>query len=112
MTIRDRGKIKWQGAFFMPEHVKMLGNMRTDYYRTKKPQLDTYQFEEFDGLINEAMANNLLVKIMIWQEGFTSEICGRVSNVDLFNQQLRIELRTGHFERVKMMDIISMVVND
>jgi hypothetical protein len=37
MTIRDRGKVKWQGAFFMPEHVKMLGELRTDYYRQAKP---------------------------------------------------------------------------
>jgi len=28
--IRDRGKLKWQSAFFMPEHVKMLKNLKTE----------------------------------------------------------------------------------
>jgi hypothetical protein len=56
MAIRDRDKMKWASAFAMPEHMRLLKEMRTDYYRTKKPQLDTYQFDEFDEVISEAVA--------------------------------------------------------
>jgi hypothetical protein len=40
MAIRDRGKIKWQGAFFMPEQVKMQGDLWQDMKREAKPILD------------------------------------------------------------------------
>jgi len=30
MTIRDRGKIKWQSAAFLPEHTAMLKEMNRD----------------------------------------------------------------------------------
>jgi hypothetical protein len=110
MAINDRGKIKWQGAFFMPEHVKMLGELRTDYYRTAKPQLDVGQLEEFDVIISEAMADNMPVKVRTWHHGFNSDICGKVHYVDPITQQLRIEVKPGEYERVKMADIISVVI--
>jgi hypothetical protein len=112
MTIRDRGKMKWHGAFFMPEHVKMLGNLRTDYYRTEKPQLDLNQYEEFDERVSGAMAENLPIKVTIWQNGITSEIIGNVHYVDPLTKQLRMEVNSGVFELVRFDDIINVVVND
>jgi hypothetical protein len=112
MTIRDRGKIKWQGAFFMPEHVKMLGNLRTDYYRTKKPQLDTYQLDEFDEVIREAMAENIPIKISVWQDGFSSELCGKVHFFDTLTHQIQVEVQPGDYERVNMADIIDVGIGE
>jgi hypothetical protein len=112
MTIRDRGKMKWHGAFFMPEHVKMLGNLRTDYYRTEKPQLDLNQYEEFDERVSGAMAENLPIKVTIWQNGITSDIIGNVYYVDPLTKQLRMEVNSGVFELVRFDDIINVVVND
>lgn len=109
LAIRDRGKMKWQGAFFMPEHVKMLGNLRTDYHRIIKPQLDNYQFEEFNEVVSEAMAENKPIKITIWQDGFTLDKSGYVHYVDLLTQQLRIEVQPGEYECVKMVDIIKVI---
>ncbi|MDZ5470415.1 YolD-like family protein [Bacillus sp. 31A1R] len=55
MTIRDRGKMKWQGAFFMHEHVKMLNDFNVDYYRHKKQVLDVDELEDIENKIHEAM---------------------------------------------------------
>lgn len=112
MTIRDRGKMKWHGAFFMPEHVKLLGNLRTDYLRTDKPQLDAYQYDEFDECIGEAMANNLPIKITVWQDGFSTEITGNVHDIDPMKKQLQIEETAGEYNRVRFEDIINVVVID
>jgi hypothetical protein len=112
MSIKDRGKMKWQGAFFMPEHIKMLGNLRTDYYRTDKPELDVYQVNEFDERICEAMANQLPVKVTVWENGFTRSINGMVHYIDPLTQELRIELKPGEYERVKFVEIINIVVMD
>jgi hypothetical protein len=112
LTIRDRGKVKWQCAFFMPEHVKMLGELRTDYYRQAKPQLDGYQYDEIDDCLSEAMAENKAVKITVWRDGFTTDVIGKVHVVDPLTQQLRIESRPGKFEGVKFADMIGVVISD
>jgi hypothetical protein len=104
--------MKWQGAFFMPEHVKNLVDLGTDYHRQAKPQLDEDQFEEFDLLISEAMSFNRPVKVTSWANGFTSEVCGNVHYVDPLTQQLRIEIAPGEFRRVQFADIVGVMVAD
>jgi hypothetical protein len=107
MAIRDRGKVKWQMAFGMPEHVKMLGELRTDYYRQAKPQLDGYQYDEIDECLTEALADNKPVKVTTWANGFTTDICGRIDSVDPITKQLRID-----GQRVRFADIIGVVIAD
>jgi hypothetical protein len=46
MAIRDRGKIKWAPASFMPEGFAMTREMYRDQARQTKPILDEYQTEE------------------------------------------------------------------
>jgi hypothetical protein len=112
MAIKDRGKMKWQGAFFMPQHVKMLGDIRTDYYRTNKPELDAYQLIELDERICAAMAHNLPIKLTVWEGGFTRDINGMVHFIDPLTKELRIEIKPGEYERVKFEVIINIVVMD
>lgn len=87
----------------------MLGDLRTDYYRTAKPQLDVYQLDEFDERICEAMAVNQPVKMTVWHGGFTSDIVGKVHYVDPLTKQLRLEVKEGEFEYVKFEDIINVL---
>jgi hypothetical protein len=69
MAIRDRGKIKWQPASFMPLGFEMTRAMFKDQERTMKPLLDEYEKEEFDRSIAYAMEYNLPVKIKVWSDG-------------------------------------------
>jgi hypothetical protein len=41
--LRDRGSKKWQSSFSIPEHVKMLKDLRNDYYKSPHPELDEIQ---------------------------------------------------------------------
>jgi hypothetical protein len=91
----------------MPEHVKMLGELRTDYHRQAKPQLDGYQYDEIDECIAEALADNKPVKVTTWANGFTADIYGRIDDVDPITKQLRIE-----GQRVRFADIIGVVIAD
>ena len=48
MAIRDRGKIKWRPASFMPLGFEMNRAMFKDQERTMKPLLDEYEKEQSD----------------------------------------------------------------
>lgn len=48
MVIRDRGKIKWQPASFIPLAFEMQRSMFKVQERQPKPLIDVYEFEVFD----------------------------------------------------------------
>ncbi|MGE1103684.1 YolD-like family protein [Peribacillus simplex] len=76
MSIKDRGKLKWQPALMLPEHVKLLNEANKDYYRQVNPILDEYQLEEFENKIHTAMEFASLVKFTVWEDGFDWEYTG------------------------------------
>lgn len=112
MTIRDRGKIKWLAASFMPEAFAMTREMYRDAERQAKPLLDVYQAEEFDSRLAYAMESNLAVKISVLEDGFTADYTGRIHYVDPITHQLRIEVNTGEYERITFDDVVGVVVVD
>jgi hypothetical protein len=110
MAIRDRGKMKWQPASFLPLAFEMTGEMFKDQARTAKPIVDEHQTEEFDLRIAYATEYNHTVKLTVWEDGFTHDITGRVHYVDPITHELRIALKSGEFERVAFDDVIGVKV--
>nr|WP_263327867.1 YolD-like family protein [Neobacillus sp. Marseille-Q6967] len=110
MTIRDRGKIKWMAASFMPEVFAMTRDMYKDAERQARPILDVYQTEEFDQRICYAMESNYAVKITVWSDGFTADYTGRIHYVDPITHRLRIEVKPGEYERIAFDDVVGVVV--
>lgn len=97
MAIRERGKIKWRPASFMPEGFAMTHAIVKDQERQEKPTLDKYQGEEFDQKICYAMEFYLPVMLTIWEDGFTEGITGIVHYIDLIRHDLRVEMKPGEF---------------
>lgn len=112
MAIRDRGKIKWRPASFMPLGFEMTRAMFKDQERQPKPLIDEYEKEYFDQRIVYSMENNLAVKLTVWGDGFTVNITGRIHNVDPITSHLRIEVMPGEFERIAFDDVVGVVVVD
>ncbi|MFE3973279.1 MULTISPECIES: YolD-like family protein [unclassified Peribacillus] len=112
MTIRDRGKVKWAPAAFLPEYTKMLRELNTDYHRKRKPIIDEFQFEEFDQRICYAREYNFAVKIMKWVDGFNYEIIGRVHYVDPIRKEVRLKTEADEVKRLKMSEIIAVEVHE
>ncbi|MFD5851125.1 YolD-like family protein [Cytobacillus pseudoceanisediminis] len=110
MAIRDRGKMKWQGAFFMPEHVKMLREIERDMRRMQKPLLDEYQIEEFERQVCEAMEFAQPVKLTVWRDGFTYEEIGRVHYLDPLQKEVRLKTELSTVSRIKFNDIIAVEI--
>lgn len=110
MAIRDRGKIKWNSAFFIPQHVQMLKDMERDFLRNKKPLIDEYEIEEFENKIHEAMEYANKVKVSIWKDGFTYGYIGLVHRLDGINKVIYLEVNQGEFERLKFDDIVGIEI--
>jgi hypothetical protein len=89
--IRDRGKIKWQPAHFMPEHRKMLNQLTIDGKKQKKPQLDEQEFEEIGIIVMDSLNYSLPVKVTIWENGFFHVVVGIVDKVDLLMKYILFE---------------------
>jgi hypothetical protein len=110
MAIRDRGKIKWQPASFIPLGFEMSRAMFKDQERKMKPLLDDYEKEEFDRSIAYAMEYNLPVKIKVWSDGFTETFTGRIHYINPNTLQLRMEVKPGEFERIAFDDVVGVMV--
>jgi hypothetical protein len=110
MRIRDRGKIKWLGALFAPEHRGMLRELARDELRQAKPILDEYEIEELENRICHAMEYNFPVIISKWQDGFTYEERGNVHYLDPIRKEVRIVSEEGSVMRIKFTDIVAVSV--
>lgn len=112
MAIRDRGILKWQFAFGLPELIKAQRDLWNDQERMKKPIIDECEKEEFDQCICYAMEYNLSVKITIWTDSFTTDITGRIHYLNPILHQLHIELQEDEFRRIDFNDVIQVSVID
>jgi hypothetical protein len=112
LAIRDRGKLKWQPASFMPLAFEMQREMFKDQERMPKPILDEYETQEFDQNIAYAMECNLAVKLTVWSDGFTKEMAGQIHNINPITHQLQVKVNQGEFEQVGFEDIVGVAVLD
>ncbi|MDR4948130.1 YolD-like family protein [Neobacillus cucumis] len=110
MTIRDRGKVKWQSASFIPLAFEMTNEMFKDPARTAQPILDEHQTEEFNLRIAYATEYNHAVKLTVWDDGFTHDITGRVHYVEPITHKLQIKVKPGEFERVAFDRVVGVKV--
>lgn len=110
MKIRDRGKIKWLGALFAPEHRTMLRELARDELRQAKPILDEYEIAEMENRICEAMEFNFPVVISKWEGGFRYEERGHVHYLDPIQKEVRIVSEDGAVVRIKFADIVAVQI--
>lgn len=105
-------KIKWQPAFFMPEHVKMLHDIRRDDLKINKPILDEYQIEEFEQKLLLAMEFVYQVKIDVWNDGIINEYCGLLQRLDELNKVIYLKNNDNNSIKLKFEDIVGIEILD
>ncbi|WP_462412324.1 YolD-like family protein [Neobacillus sp. Marseille-QA0830] len=110
--MKDRGLKKWQFAFGHPELIKGQQDLWHDTERMAMPIIDEYEAQEFDERICYAMEYNFSVSLTVWDDGFTSEITGRVHYVDPITHELSIEVKPREFDRVTLDCIVGVKVID
>jgi hypothetical protein len=112
MRIRDRGKIKFMPAHFMPEHRSLLRELARDELRQARPLLDEYEIEELENRICYAMEYTCPVKITKWHDGFTYEERGHVHYLDPIRKEVRMVSADGSAVTMKFEDIVAVEVEE
>jgi hypothetical protein len=112
MRIRDRGKIKFLPAHFMPEHRSLLRELARDELRQARPLLDEYEIEELENRICSAMEYTYPVKITKWVDGFTYEERGHVHYLDPIRKEVRLVAEDGSAMAIKFEDIVAVEVEE
>ena len=110
MRIRDRGKLKFMPAHFMPEHRALLRELARDELRQPRPLLDEYEIQEFENRICSAMEYTYSVKITKWVDGFTYEETGHVHYLDPIRKEIRMVVEDESVVTIKFDDIIAVAV--
>lgn len=95
--IRDRGKIKWQPAHFMPEQTKMLKDMYSDDRKLKRPQLDEQKYEEIGLIVMDSLHYTLPIKVTIWKDGYFKDHIGIINKVDPLMTYIILETNNNSF---------------
>lgn len=108
MGISNRGKIKWQYAFFIPMHVSTLRNVRREEDKIDKFELDFYQFEEMEQNLCLAMEFTYQIGIKIWIGGFFKEYRGVLHRMDEINKVIYLESREGIINKISMLDMFGV----
>ncbi|MEI3605462.1 YolD-like family protein [Pseudogracilibacillus sp. SE30717A] len=90
MKVNDRGTIKWT-ALMLPEHVEMLNKMWEEQEYKYMPELDEQQIAENSFLLQEALANDLEIKIKYYKDHDHKIIVGYLLHVDILNKKLYLK---------------------
>ncbi|RVT57420.1 YolD-like family protein [Niallia taxi] len=114
MVIRDRGKIKWLPAAFLPEQKQLISEALYDLSKLAQPILDEYQIEEIEKKICYAMEYNFFVTISVWESGLIHKMSGYIRYLEPLKKEIRMEVGTPSeyiIERISFANVISIYLN-
>ncbi|WP_043932036.1 YolD-like family protein [Bacillus sp. EB01] len=110
MGIRDRGKMKWRSAFFMPEQSKLMREARLEDSKVAKPILDEQEWEEIEQNILLAMEYASPVRIKIWNDGFFIEYEGMLHTIDELKKVLYLETADLKMKQIGFLELIDVTI--
>lgn len=87
MKVNDRGTMKWT-SLMLPEHIEMLNKMWKEQDYKEMPELDEQQIAEKNLLLQEALENDLKIRIKHFADHDHKIIEGYLLHIDILNKRL------------------------
>lgn len=88
--IQDRGNIKW-GSLMLPEHLEMLREYKQTEYVEPPRELTDWEFEELQQTIDQAINQQLDVKLNVWMDGKNTQWTGIIKSINFNTKELILE---------------------
>lgn len=104
MKVNDRGTMKWT-SIMMPEHIEMLNRMWEEQEHKEMPELDEQQIAENNLLLQEALENDLEIRIKHFADHDYKNVVGYLMHIDVLNKRLFI-----NDEEIKLDNIIEVEI--
>jgi hypothetical protein len=102
MNIKDRGNKKWT-AMMLIEHRKKLKELKDHEDDREKPILDEQEKAVINSRLQQALENDLKVKIKYYRDKRFKSISGRIERVDVNRREVII----GN-ERIEVEDLLEL----
>ena len=97
MNFKDRGNKKWT-AMMLIEHRKRLKELKNHERDVEKPVLDIQEKASIDFKLQQAIDNNLKVKIKHYENKRFKTVIGEIKTVDINRKELVINEKKINFE--------------
>lgn len=88
--IQDRGNIKW-GSLMLPEHLEMLREYKQTENVVPPRELTDWELEELQQTINQAINQQLDVKLNVWMDGKNTQWAGIIKSINFNTNELILE---------------------
>lgn len=105
MNINDRGTMKWT-SIMLPEQVQMLKDLDKEMDRKEKPILDEQQIAENGLKLQEALENDLPVRIKYFADYDYKITDDYLLGIDGRNKSIYMEGMVLHFDDVIEVNIL------
>ena len=97
MNFKDRGNKKWT-SLFLVEHKKRLRELKLNEDDREKPILDNQEKASINFKLQQAIENDLKVKIKHYDNKRFKTVNGKIKRVDINRKELVINEKKINFE--------------
>ena len=97
MNFKDRGNKKWT-SLFLVEHKKRLRELKLNEDDREKPILDNQEKASINFKLQQAIENDLKVKIKHYDNKRFKTVIGKIKRVDINRKELVINEKKINFE--------------
>lgn len=109
-------KLQGNGLFessrmMLPEHKEAYILHQQNLRKSPPPQLDDQEMERISMLIAESMHLKKNIKLVLFEEFYSSELTGLVTKIDLQHKTIGF-LQGNNFTWIRVMDIIDVMLID
>lgn len=108
--IQDRGNIKW-GSLMLPEHLEILREYKQTENVEPPGELTDWELEELQQTINQAINQQLDVKLNVYMDGKKTQWAGIIKSINFNTNELILEtlIKT---KRVPLQNVQSAQLED
>ncbi|MGM7681193.1 YolD-like family protein [Cytobacillus sp. Hm23] len=109
--MKGKGSMKWEPSYMQPEQMKMLRDIKDDYYNIKKPKLDKHEIEVINNIIVEAIKQKTEIIVTYFENGQFKPFVGHILYADTINKHIRIIDKFQDVHRINLDDIINIQIS-
>jgi hypothetical protein len=92
----------------LPEHKEMLSRLYEEFNYKEKPAIDEQQYEQFNQMMQQAMARTQMMGITYYVNGDFKYLRGMIRDVHVYKGEVKILDEEGKIHFLFLKDIVDI----